>query len=350
ALGLIYFSAFYSLLFQVKGLIGTSGLLPAADYLKAITSAVPGVLRFWYAPTLLWISPSNRMLMAICWIGLIASVTLVFNVWPRGMLLVCFVCYLSFVAAAQDFSGYQSDGMLLEAGFISLFFAPPGFWPGLGRSNPPSRASLFLLQWEWFRIYFESGVAKIRSGDPTWRNFTAMDNYYQNGPLPTWIGWYVQHFPHWFHAGTVALTLGVELLLVWMLFLPRRFRIICFCIVTPFEIGIILTANYTFLNYIVLSLGFLLLDDRFIEWILPMRIREFLDRKGREDHKLAPSPATGALRGSGFARWRRLLAPARMTIAAISLSLVAYVTTAQLLWMFIPALPLPEAPVRWLEP
>jgi hypothetical protein len=83
ALGLIYFSAFYSLLFQVKGLIGTNGLLPAADYLQAVTSAVSGVLRFWYAPTLLWISSSNRMLMAICWVGLIASVILIFNAWPR---------------------------------------------------------------------------------------------------------------------------------------------------------------------------------------------------------------------------------------------------------------------------
>ena len=33
-------------------------------------------------------------------------------------------------------------------------------------------------------------------------------------------------------------------------------------IVTPFQIGIILTANYAFLNYLVLVLGFLLLDDR----------------------------------------------------------------------------------------
>jgi hypothetical protein len=39
-----------------------------------------------------------------------------------------------------------------------------------------------------------------------------------------------------------------------------------------------------------------------------------------------------------------------MTIAGICLGLVAYVTTAQLAWMFIPSLPLPEAPVRWLEP
>lgn len=349
ALGLIYFSAFYSLLFQIKGLLGPKGVLPTGEYLQAVSGAIHSQ-QFWFAPTLFWFGSSDRALMLVCWIGLIASILVALNIWPRAMLAVCFVCFLSFVSAAQDFSAYQSDGMLLEAGFISLFFAPPGFRPGLARANAASRLSLFLLRWEWFRIYFESGVAKLASGDRAWRQFTAMDDYYQNGPLPTWIGWYVAHFPHWFHASTAVLTLAVELVIVWMLFLPRRFRIVCFCIVTPFEIGIILTANYTFLNYIVLSLGFLLLDDRFIEWILPMRIREFLDRKGREDHKLAPSPATGALRGSGFARWRRLLAPARMTIAAISLSLVAYVTTAQLLWMFIPALPLPEAPVRWLEP
>ena len=29
------------------------------------------------------------------------------------------------------------------------------------------RASLFLLLWEWFRIYFESGVVKLASGDPS---------------------------------------------------------------------------------------------------------------------------------------------------------------------------------------
>ena len=97
---------------------------------------------------------------------MVASLLLVLNLWPRGMLVICFVCFLSFVSAAQDFSGYQSDGMLLEAGFIALFFAPPGLASGLGRAHPPSRASLFLLLWEWFRIYFESGAAKLLSGDP----------------------------------------------------------------------------------------------------------------------------------------------------------------------------------------
>ena len=160
ALGLIYFSAFYSLLFQITGLIGPAGILPAGDYLQAVSGSLPSQ-KYWFAPTLLWLGSSDHALLLLCWAGMIASLLVVLNIWPRGMLAVCFVCFLSFVSAAQDFSGYQSDGMLLEAGFISLFFAPPGFWPGLGRAHGPSRLSRFLLQWEWFRIYFESGVVKI---------------------------------------------------------------------------------------------------------------------------------------------------------------------------------------------
>src|SRR5207247_10400532 len=135
--------------------------------------------------------------------------------------------------AVQYSAGYQPDAMLHESAFSSLFSAPPRIRPGRGAVRPPIHASLFLLQWECFRIYLESGIAKIASGDPQWRNLTAMDEYYQNGPLPTWIGWYVQHLPHWFHASSAYATLALELGLVWMLFLPRRWRILCFFIVTP---------------------------------------------------------------------------------------------------------------------
>src|ERR1035437_2802723 len=270
ALAAIYFSAFYSLLYQIKGLIGPQGVLPARQYLAAIARAV-GTARYWYAPSLFWLSGSSQILMAITWLGVIASIVAFLNLWPRLSFFVCFVCFLSFVSASSTFSNYQSDGMLLEAGFLALFFAPRGALPGLGESDPPSRASLFLLQWEWFRIYFESGMVKLLSGDQQWRTFTAMDEYYQNGPLPTWICWYVEHFPHWFHAASAAGTLVLELALVFMLFLPRRLRLICFFIVTPWEAGVILTANYTFLNYLVLSLGFLLLDDKSLLWLVPAR-------------------------------------------------------------------------------
>jgi len=350
ALGLIYLSAFYSLLFQIKGLVGPNGILPAADYLQALHTALE-LRSYWSAPSVLWFGAGDGALLTLCWVGLVASLLLTLNVWPRASLLVCFVCFVSFVSAARDFSGYQSDGMLLEAGFIALFFAPAGLRPGLGAENPPSRASLFLLQWEWFRIYFESGVAKIGSGDLAWRQFTAMDDYYQNGPLPTWIGWYVQHLPHWFHASATVYTLVTELLIVWMLFLPRRFRIVCFFIVTPFEISIIATANYTFLNYLVLLLGVLLLDDRFLEWILPLRLRALI----RGESPLVVAGASAAmpaapLRAGVGAEWRERFTPLRRAFAGLCLGLVFYSTTALLLWMFVPGLPLPQTPVQALEP
>src|SRR5579863_9337890 len=348
ALGLIYFSAFFSLIFQIRGLIGPEGILPANQYLQAVAQSLGPYSRVWYAPTLLWFSSSSQMLLALCWVGMAASVLLVLNLWPRGMLLVCLLCFLSFVSAAEDFSGYQSDGMLLEAGFIALFFAPPELRPGLGRTGP-SRISLFLLQWEWFRIYIESGVVKILSGDPQWRHFTAMDEYYQNGPLPTWIGWYIQHLPHWFHAGSVYATLALELGLVWMMFLPRRWRIILFLIVTPWEVGVILTANYTFLNYLVLSLGVLLLDDRFFAYLKNFfHAGRFAVATAEQQER----PAESALESP--MNKRRLVRSAyntlALSIASLMMIWVFYATTVPLLWMFTSAIPLPVTPVTALEP
>jgi lipase maturation factor 1 len=367
ALGCIYFSAFLSLVFQIRGLIGPEGILPANEYLQAVAHSLGYARGLWFAPTLLWLASGPHMLTALCWVGMGASLLLAVNAWPRGMLLICFVCFLSFVSAAQDFSGYQSDGMLLEAGFIALFFAPPGLRPGFGLASRVSRASLFLLQWEWFRIYFESGVAKIIGGDPEWRNFTAMDEYYQNGPLPTWIGWYMQHLPHWFHASTVFATLALELVLVWMLFLPRRWRVVCFFIVTPWQLGVILSANYTFLNYLVLTLGFLLLDDRFLLRLLPQRWKTSIvasAKTGTEDNPTAPDPygtdkvremsaESGQAEQSRVQSWkgafRRLFRILKLGLIGTILSWIFYTTTVELFWMFS-ALPLPTAPVEALEP
>jgi lipase maturation factor 1 len=364
ALGCIYFSAFFSLVFQIGGLVGPEGILPANEYLQAVAHSLGYSRGLWFAPTLLWLASGPHMLTALCWVGMGASLLLTVNVWPRGMLLICFVCFLSFVSAAQDFSGYQSDGMLLEAGFIALFFAPAGLRPSFGSASPPSRASLFLLQWEWFRIYFESGVAKIIGGDPEWRNFTAMDEYYQNGPLPTWIGWYLQHLPHWFHASTVFATLALELILVWMLFLPRRWRVVCFFIVTPWQLGVILTANYTFLNYLVLTLGFPLLDDRFLLRFLAQRWRRTLvatatsegystSEPSEPDKVRETSPEAVLAEQSPLQNWRcALRRPFRILELSVSgtvLSWIFYATTVELIGMFF-ALPLPTAPVEALEP
>lgn len=223
ALGLIFLSAFYSLAFQIEGLNGPRGILPAGDYLRELHAAAGIVKALWIAPTLFWLGSTDGALLVVVLLGAAASVLLTLNVAPRASLGVAFVCFLFFVAAAQDFASYQSDGMLLEAAFISLFVAPGGLRPGLGADQPPWRLAMFLLVWEWL--------------------------------------------PHGFHAGTVVLVFAIELVLVWLAFLPRRFRLACFFLVSPFQAAIILTANYAFLNYLVLSLGVWLLDDPLLQTI-----------------------------------------------------------------------------------
>ncbi len=336
ALGLIFFSAFYSLAYQIRGLIGPNGILPAQDYLVQVTRVI-GSARFWYAPTVFWWSASDRFLMGVVVVGMVASLLLVLNICPRGMLVTCLVAFLSFIAAAQDFASYQSDGMLLEAGFISLFLAPPGWRPRWGASEPASRASRYLLIWLMFRIYFESGIAKILGRDPEWRDFTAMDQYYQNGPLPTWIAWYAHQLPHGFHAATAVLTLALELVLIFAIFLPRRSRILLFFLITPWQIGIIFTSNYAFLNYLVLVLGFLLLDDKFLAQFFPSAQRDSLVSLAG-----APDAVISAIqRGRNYFR---------LVVQAIFLTWIFYATTALLILMVFPMAPLPASPVRELEP
>ncbi|HEV2615375.1 MAG TPA: lipase maturation factor family protein [Candidatus Acidoferrales bacterium] len=382
ALGLIFFSAFYSLVFQARGLIGPNGILPANFYLSAVGHSIHGLEKLWFVPSLLWLSSTDRALVAVCWIGMVAAILLFLNFWPRAMTAICFICFLSFISTLQDFASYQSDGMLLAAGFLCLFFAPAGWRPRWGELSPPSRACLWLLLWEWFRIYFESGLAKILGGDPEWRHLTAMYEYYQNGPLPTWIGWYVQQAPHWFHWLTALATLVMELGVVLMLFLPRRLRLICFFIVTPWEIGVILTANYAFLNYLVLALGFLLLDDQFLVRIAPRKwfakyhvvvaMREedsaeefaagyakpislFAASQSKPQEMAAVKDSVQSSAGppatnTSQSPFRRVWFPVRMTIAGVCLAWIFYATSAQLVWMLIPGSPLPQWPVQAIDP
>src|SRR5262249_45514195 len=87
ALGLVFFSAFYSPAFQPPGLLAPPGLLPAGPYLAGVARAFP-VARFWSAPPLLWLSASDAALTALVVAGFAASLALTCNLWPRASLAV----------------------------------------------------------------------------------------------------------------------------------------------------------------------------------------------------------------------------------------------------------------------
>jgi hypothetical protein len=182
--------------------------------------------------------------------------------------------------------------------------------------------------------------------------------------LPTWIGWYVQQLPHKFHVFTVGATLVMELGLIWMMFFPRRWRIVLFFLVTIWQAVVILTANYAFLNYLVLVMGILLLDDRFIARVLPSgwkRQVQVIDRGGADlalatepESNDAPPEATVASPGNvPLAAWRENVSQhwraIKLALSAVMLTWIFYATTAELILMFA-RVPLPTSPIVALEP
>jgi hypothetical protein len=116
-LGLVYLAAFLSLGSQVLGLIGSSGILPAADYFAAAARS-EGALAWLAHPSLFWISSGDWVLQAACWAGAAVALAIVANRFAGPALLIAWLFYLSLYHAGQVFPDYQWDLLLLEAGFL----------------------------------------------------------------------------------------------------------------------------------------------------------------------------------------------------------------------------------------
>ncbi len=248
-LAVLYAIAFVSFGVQVRGLIGSQGILPAASYLEAIKNSA-GSSWFLDAPTLFWWARGDGALSAACWLGAALAVVCALGYFQRPIFIGLFVLYLSLVTAGQVFMGYQWDFLLLECGFLAVFLTP-------------SQPRIWLCQWLLFRLMFESGCVKLLSHDPTWANLTALSYHYLTQPLPTPLAWYAYQLPMPFQKFSVVCVFAVELVFPFFIFGPRRMKQLAAAAFTFLQLLILLTGNYTCFNLLAISLCLFLLDDRF---------------------------------------------------------------------------------------
>jgi hypothetical protein len=311
-LGVVYLAAFLSLWLQVHGLIGARGILPVGDYLADVRSAT-GPERYALVPTLCWLDPGDRFLDVQCGGGVVLSGLLILGIAPAPVLFLLWALYLSLTVVGQDFLGYQWDALLLEAGLLAVFFAPPQLWPRLTSEAPPSRLVRWLLCWLLFRLMFGSGAGKLLGGDPTWRDLTALNYHYETQPLPTWTSWYMDQLPGWFQALSVLFTFVAELVLPLGYFLPRPWRLVAGAGAVLLQLLIAATGNFGFFNLLTVVLCVPLLDDD----CFPARWRA----------RLIPAETATVPRGRGWPRW--LLGP--FAAGIIALSVVPFLPGVRLL-------------------
>jgi hypothetical protein len=269
-LGLIYLIAFISFWAQADGLIGSDGVSPLNQFLPAVRTQV-GRDAYSLLPTLCWFDSSNSFVHLLCGGGVILSLILIVGVAPALCLAALFVLYLSLTIAGQIFFNFQWDVLLLETGFLAIFFAPWRLWPGelmwwprsapAATGAPVSRAGLFLLKFLLFKLMLMSGVVKLTSGDDCWWNLTALDYHYWSQPLPTVFGWWADKTPEWFKHFSVAFCLAVEIVVPFFIWAPRRLRLVAAGLMIFLQVAIAITGNYCFFNLLTIALCLLLIDD-----------------------------------------------------------------------------------------
>jgi hypothetical protein len=109
---------------------------------------------------------------------------------------------------------------------------------------------------------FSSGWVKLASGDPTWRNLSALRFHYETQPLPTAIAWFLHQAPPWFQTVSAVFLFFVELVVPFLFFAPRRLRLFAFRATVLLQLLIAASGNYGFFNLLALALALLLVDDQ----------------------------------------------------------------------------------------
>ena len=260
SMGLLYLVAFLAALHQFCPLLGERGLLPVPQFLK--------YAKFSQAPSLFFLHYSDRFLRAVACAGIALSLLAATGLSERlGTLFsmavwtALWVLYLSIVNVGQTFYAFGWESMLLEAGFFTIWF-------GAAKTASPA-AVVWLLRWMLFRVMFGAGLIKLR-GDPCWRDLTCLLYHYETQPIPNPLSWTFHHMPVWFHKLGVGVNHFVELVVPFGFFAPQPICAVAGILTILFHAFLIVSGNFSWLNYLTIILAFSCFSDCLLSRWLPL--------------------------------------------------------------------------------
>lgn len=247
--GLVCVVAFTSLLVQLRPLFGARGLAPIAETVSDLERRGVGFAR---VPSVLRWRSDDGAILATAWIGLLAAVLVTLDVATVAALAVVWVSYLSFTTVGRGFLAYQWDVLLLEVAVVALLL-----------SLTPTSGTVLLLAWFLaVRVMLSSGLAKLASGDRTWRDLTALTYHHETQPLPTRFAWHLHHLPEGTHRATTLAVLVIEVGGAVLLLGPEPVRLAAVVALVVLQVGIAVSGNYGFFNLLAVALLVPLVPDR----------------------------------------------------------------------------------------
>src|SRR6185503_19549979 len=264
----VYLVAFLTVIRQFKPLLGESGLLPVPVFLRHTT---------WReTPSLFHLHFSDRLVDIIAWTGLILSVLALIGLTERGPIalsisawLILYVLYLSIVNVGQKFFGFGWESMLLEAGFFTAFLGPS--------HTQPTIIPILILRWMLFRTEMGAGLIKLRH-DPCWRDLTCLYYHYETQPLPNPLSWYFHRLPKSVHRFSALVSHFIQVIVPFLLFAPQPIAVTAGALLIAQQLLLIISGNYSWLNWLTVVLGFSAFDDRTLAFIVPLHTSALVQR------------------------------------------------------------------------
>ena len=258
-LAALYLIAFIAVLRQFKPLLGERGLLPVPEYLEgAGFRQVPSLFQWRY---------SDRLLDVVGWVGVGLATCAILGLTeygPVGISLTCWLIlwflYLSILNVGQRFFSFGWESMLVEAGFFTAFLGPA--W------MRPSILPVLILRWMLFRTEVGAGLIKLRH-DPCWRNLTCLYYHYETQPLPNTLSWYFHRIPAPLHRFSALFSHFVQVVVPFALFAPQPVASLAAGLIIFHQLWLIVSGNYSWLNWLTVLLGVSGLDDRVLSYAIP---------------------------------------------------------------------------------
>jgi hypothetical protein len=276
-LGLVYFVAFLTGVFQLVPLIGEEGLLPVGDYLVRIEERFgPGWDSFSELPSLFWFEHGDWFLVAVATAGAILALALMMGLSHPIQLIVMWGLYMSIDHVGQRWYSFGWETQLLETGFLAVFLCPMTSVRAYPARSATPTAVIVLLRWLAFRIMLGAGLIKLR-GDPCWEDLTCLDYHFETQPIPHPLSWYLHQLPDWMLAGGVLFNHFVELVVPFVIFGPRRLRHAAGVLMIGFQVALIFSGNLAFLNWLTILPCIACFDDSFLRRFTPKWFRPKLD-------------------------------------------------------------------------
>jgi hypothetical protein len=240
-LGVIYLIAFGSLFGQITTLVGERGIMPVEHKLRAMRRDFPGIRRFLFFPTLLWVAHSDRALRALV------------GFWG---FVVGYLVYLSFDVALK--LSFPWECVFFEVSVFGMFLPGTLPLPELASTTAPAPAIAWAFRLLLFRVV--CGFGKFKFIGSSRLDQLYLKGFLVNQPLPTIVAWYAHRLPLWvLRLGLVSL-FWVEIPGAILTLFPNVLGLIGGAGILGLMFVINLSGNFGYFNWIVAALCVPLLD------------------------------------------------------------------------------------------